>query len=289
MAKQAQRRCDQLPVLHPDAAGIDAGASELFVAVSADRDPHPVRRFPTFTRDLHALADWIQQCGVRSVAMESTSVYWIPIYQILEARGLDVCLVNAQHVKNIPGRKTDVSDCQWLQYLHSVGLLRASFRPPGAICAVRALWRHRGSLVQMAAEHIMHIQKSLDQMNLQIHRVLTEITGLSGLRILNAILGGERDPLILARLCHKRVKSSEEIVAKSLEGDYRPEHIFALRQSLAAYRYYQQLVLETDREIQRQMAEPRRSRRRAPQDSEANQTPTIPTTGSRAPCFRSSS
>jgi len=140
---------------------------------------------------------------------------------------LDVCLVNAQHVKNVPGRKTDVSDCQWLQYLHSVGLLRASFRPPGVICAVRALWRHRGSLVQMAAEHIMHIQKALDQMNLQVHRVLTEITGLSGLRILDSILAGERDPLTLARLCHKRVKSSESTVAKSLEGDYRPEHIFA--------------------------------------------------------------
>jgi hypothetical protein len=235
MSKQSHRRCDHLPVLHPDAAGIDVGASELFVAVGANRDPQPIRRFPSFTRDLHALADWLQQCGVRSVAMESTSVYWIPIYQILEARGLEVCLVNAQHVKNVPGHKTDVSDCQWLQYLHSVGLLRASFRPPGAICAVRALWRHRGSLVQMAAEHIMHIQKALDQMNLQIHRVLTEITGLSGLRILDAILAGERDPLTLARLCHKRVKSSESTVAKSLEGDYRPEHIFALRQSLAAY------------------------------------------------------
>ena len=234
MAKQSNGRCDQLPVLHPHAAGIDVGASELFVAVGADHDPQPVRRFPTFTRDLHALADWLQQCGVRSVAMESTSVYWIPIYQILEARGLEVCLVNAQHVKNVPGRKTDVSDCQWLRYLHSVGLLRGSFRPPGAICAVRALWRHRGSLVQMAAEHIMHIQKALDQMNLQVHRVLTEITGLSGLRILDAILACERDPLTLARLCHKRVKSSESTVAKSLEGDYRPEHIFALRQSQPA-------------------------------------------------------
>jgi transposase len=177
------------------------------------------------------------------------------LQRIRRLRGLEVCLVNAQHVKNVPGRKTDVPDCQWLQYLHSVGLLRASFRPPGAICAVRALWRHRGSLVQMAAEHIMHIQKALDQMNLQVHRVLTEITGLSGLRILDAILAGERDPLTLARLCHKRVKSSESTVAKSLEGDYRPEHIFALRQSLAAYRYYPQLVLETDQEIRRQMVE----------------------------------
>src|SRR5580692_6212791 len=209
MVKKSKRRCDTLPVLHPDAAGIDVGASELFVAVDADRDPQPVRRFPTFTRDLHALADWLQQCGVRSVAMESTSVYWIPIYQILEARTIEVCLVNAQHVKNVPGRKTDVSDCQWLQYLHSVGLLRASFRPLGAICAVRALWRHRGSLVKMAAEHIMRIQKALDQMKLQVHRVLTEITGLSVLRILDAILAGERDPVTLARLCHKRLLTSD--------------------------------------------------------------------------------
>src|SRR6266849_2484515 len=188
MAKRSKKRCEELPILHPDAAGIDVGASDLFVAVSADRDPQPVRSFPAFTRDLNALADWLQQCGVRSVAMESTSVYWIPVYQILESRGLEVCLVNAQHVKNVPGRKTDVSDCQWLQYLHSVGLLRASFRPPGFICVIRSLWRHRSSLIQMAAEHVLHMQKALDQMNLQIHRVLNDITGLSGLRILDAIL-----------------------------------------------------------------------------------------------------
>jgi len=158
--------------------------------------------------------------------MESTSVYWIPVYQILESRRLEVCLVNAQHVKNVPGRKTDVSDCQWLQYLHSVGLLRASFRPPGFICAIRSLWRHRSSLIQMAAEHVLHMQKALDQMNLQIHRVLNDITGLSGLRILEAILAGERDPVTLARLCHGGVKNSEDTIAKSLEGDYRPEHLF---------------------------------------------------------------
>src|SRR5216684_3391685 len=253
MAKRSKKRCEELPILHPDAAGIDVGASDLFVAVSADRDPQPVRSFPTFTRDLNALADWLQQCGVRSVAMESTSVYWIPVYQILESRGLEVCLVNAQHVKNVPGRKTDVSDCQWLQYLHSVGLLRASFRPPGFICAIRSLWRHRSSLIQMAAEHVLHMQKALDQMNLQIHRVLNDITGLSGLRILDAILAGERDPVNLARLCHSGVKSSQDTIAKSLEGDYRPEHLFALRQSLAAFHYYQQLVVEVDQEIQRQL------------------------------------
>src|SRR5712691_624783 len=202
MITKRKKRAQDLPVLHPDAAGIDIGASEVFVAVPADRDAESVRSFPTFTRDLHALADWLNSCEIRSVAMESTSVYWIPLYQILESRGFEVYLVNAQYVKNVPGRKTDVSDCQWIQYLHSVGLLRASFRPPGTICAIRSLWRHRDSLIQMAAEHVMHMQKALDQMNLQLHRVLSDITGLSGLRILDAILAGERNPLQLAGLCH---------------------------------------------------------------------------------------
>src|SRR5262245_37638153 len=255
MATKRKKRVQDLAVLHPDAAGIDVGASEIFVAVPADRDAESVRSFATFTRDLHSLADWLQACGIRSAAMESTSVYWIPLHQILEARGIQVYLVNAQHVKNVPGRKTDVSDCQWIQYLHSVGLLRASFRPPAVICAIRSLWRHRDSLIQMAAEHVMHMQKALDQMNLQVHRVLSDITGLSGLRIMDAILSGERDPVTLAQLCHSRVKSSREIVAKSLEGDYRPEHIFALRQSLAGYRYYQTLITEVDQEIGRQLAD----------------------------------
>ena len=255
MATKRKKRVQDLPVLHPDAAGIDVGASEMYVAVPADRDDEPVRSFATFTRDLHAMADWLQRCGITSVAMESTSVDWIPLHQILEGRGLEVFLVNAQYVKNVPGRKTDVSDCQWLQYLHSVGLLRASFRPPGAICAIRSLWRHRASLIEMAAEHVMHIQKALDQMNLQVHRVLSDITGLSGLRILDAILTGERDPVRLARLCHARVKTSHDSVAKSLEGDYRSEHVFALRQSLAGYRYYQGLIADADREIQGHLAD----------------------------------
>ena len=162
--------------------------------------------------------------------------------------------MNAQYVKNVPGRKTDVSDCQWIQYLHSLGLLRTSFRPPGTICAIRSLWRHRDSLIQMAAEHVMHMQKALNQMSLQVHRVLSDITGLSGLRILDAILAGECNPVLLARLCQPRVKSSRDTVAKSLEGDYRVEHIFALRQSLAGYRYYQGLIAEVDAEIQRYLA-----------------------------------
>lgn len=159
-----------------------------------------MRCFETFTRDLYKLADWPQKCCVRTVAMESSGVYWIPLYQILEARGFQVFLVNARHVKNVPGRKSDVSDCRWIQYPHSVGLLKASFRPPDEICVIRALWRHRESLVQMAAEHIMHMQKALSQMNLQLHHVLSEITGVSGLAILDAILAGERGPAKLASL-----------------------------------------------------------------------------------------
>src|SRR5437764_8772715 len=150
-----------LPLLHPDAAGIDIGAEEIFVAVAAERALEPVRSFGTFTRDLHELADWLKECAVRTVAMESTGLYWIPLYQILETRGFEVFLVNAQHVKNVPGRKSDVSDCQWIQYLHSVGLLKASFRPPDEICVIRSLWRHRESLIQMAAEHTMHRKPSV--------------------------------------------------------------------------------------------------------------------------------
>ena len=255
MARKRRKKPDQLAVLQPDAAGIDIGARELYVAVPADRADKPVRSFPSFTRDLNELADWLEECSIRTVAMESTSVYWIPVYQILESRGIEVCLVNARYVKNVPGRKSDVSDCQWIQYLHSVGLLRASFRPPGEICAIRSLWRHRSSLIQMAAEHVLHMQKSLDQMNLQVHHVLSDITGVSGLRIIDGILAGDRDPVNLAKLCHARVRSSQDTVARSLEGDYRPEHVFTLRQSLDGYRYYQQLIQEVDGEIGRQMAD----------------------------------
>ena len=171
------RTTSSQPTVRPDAAGIDVGATELFVAVPCDSDPEPIRTFGTFTEDLHALADWLLRCGVRTVAMESTGVYWIAIFQILEARGLEVCLVNARHVKNVPGRKTDVSDCQWLQYLHSVGLLRASFRPPAQVCAVRSLWRHRDMTVRYAASHVQHMQKALTQMNIQHANVISDLTG----------------------------------------------------------------------------------------------------------------
>ena len=193
--KQTRANNAVLPVMRPDAAGIDIGATEIFVAVPADRATENVRSFPTFTQDLYALADWLKSCSISTVAMESTGVYWIPLFQILEDRGFEVCLVNARHVKNVPGRRTDVSDCQWLQFLHSVGLLRASYRPEQEVCAVRSLLRHRESLVQMAATHVNHMQKALDQMNLQLHHVISDITGLTGLAIVDAIWPGNASRL----------------------------------------------------------------------------------------------
>ena len=242
-----------LPEMRPSAGGIDVGATEIFVAVPADRDTDSVRSFPTFTRDLHELADWLQRCRVDTVVMESTGVYWIPLFQILEARGVEVYLVNAQHVHHVPGRKSDVLDCQWLQYLHSVGLLRTSFRPEHAVCEIRSLMRHRQNLVEMACVHVQHMHKSLDQMNLQIHHVISDITGVTGLAIVDAIVAGKTDPKELAKLRDYRIKASVETVTKSLVGDYRPEHIFTLKQSLTAYRYYQQLIADCDQEIQQRI------------------------------------
>jgi transposase len=244
-----------LPVMRPDAAGIDIGATEIYGAVPADRTVENVRSFPTFTQDLYAVAEWLEQCRIKTVAMESTGVYWIPLFQILEARGFEVCLVNARHVKNVPGRRTDVSDCQWLQFLHSVGLLRASYRPEQEVCAVRSLLRHRESLVQMAATHVNHMQKALDQMNLQLHHVISDIVGQTGLAIVDAILAGQRNPTVLASLRNERIKATEEVIAKSLVGDYRAEHLFTLRQSLAAYRSYQKMIDDCDHEIRRHLEE----------------------------------
>jgi len=240
-----------LDCIELNAAGIDVGATEVYVAVPPDRDPHPVRSFPTFTADLRQMAAWLVQCRITTVAMESTGVYWIPPYEILEQAGLRVCLVNSKHVKHVPGRKSDVQDCQWLQYLHSVGLLHASFRPDDKICAIRALSRHRASLIESATVHVQHMQKALTQMNLQIHHVLSDITGLSGTAILQAIVDGERDPSKLAALCNQRVRSDQQTVIKSLVGNYRSEHLFTLKQSLAAYKHYRELMAECDGEIER--------------------------------------
>jgi transposase len=197
--KRSKSRNDgKMPMVHPNAAAIDVGATMHMAAVRADRAPEPVRSFGTFTADLHRLVDWFTECGVETVVMESTSVYWIPIFELLDARGFTVFVVNARDAKHVPGRKTDVSDAQWLQRLHSFGLLRASFRPKGQIAELRAYVRQRERLLEYAASHIQHMQKALMEMNLQLHHVVADITGATGLRIIRAILAGERDPEALS-------------------------------------------------------------------------------------------
>jgi len=245
----------QLPTLHPNAAGIDIGAREIWVAVPPDADPNPVRQFETFTDALLQLRDWLKATGVTSVAMESTGVYWIPLFQILEAAGLEVFLVNARHCKNLPGRKTDVQDCQWLQYLHSVGLLRGSFRPPETICAIRSVLRHRNRLLRCAADQVRLLHKALTQMNIQLHHVISDLTGVTGQAILQAILAGERNPLALATLKDPRIKASRDIIARSLHGNWLPEHLFTLRQSHDTWLHYQQQVAACDQHLQTQLAE----------------------------------
>jgi transposase len=254
MSKRKRSKAVSLPIVEANAAGIDIGATKIFVAVPADRDVESIRCFDTFTADLERLADWLEQCQIRTVAMESTGVYWIPLFQILEERKIEACLVNAQHLKNVPGRKkTDVEDCQWIQHLHSVGLLRGSFRPNQEICAIRSLWRHRDNLIQLATIHLQHMQKALDQMNLQIHHVISDLAGTTGLAIVDAILAGERDLAKLAQLRDWRIRASEETIIKSLVGDYREEHLFTLRQSLQSYRHYQHLIQEVDGQVKQMM------------------------------------
>jgi transposase len=241
------------PRIRPDAAGIDISPEVIYVAVDPQKDARPIRHYGTFTAELYRIANWLKACGVGTVAMESTGVYWIPLYQVLDEQGFEVYLVNARHYKNVPGRKTDVCDSAWLQYLHAVGLLQGSFRPAQEICAFRTILRHRASLVEAASKHVQHMQKALDQMNVQIHRVLSDITGVSGLAIMDAILQGERDPRRLAALRDGRVKASEESILAALEGDYRAEHLFTLEQSLDSYQHYQKLIAGCDRQLLEQM------------------------------------
>ena len=222
----------------------------MYVAVPPERDSEPVRVFGTFTSDLQNLVKWLQQCRMTTVAMESTGVYWIPLVQMLEEAGMQSCLVNARGLKNVPGRRTDWHDCQWLQYLHSVGLLRAAFRPAQEVCAVRSIWRQRSELVAMAAQHVQHMQKALTQMNLQIQHVISDITGVTGLAIIDAILAGERDPDQLARLREPSIQASPETIRESLLGDWRHEHIFVLGQSRSLYQSYLQQIGACDREIE---------------------------------------
>ncbi len=244
-------RSESSPHVNPHAAGLDIGSDEIWACVPEDRDAEPVRSFGTFTPDLYALADWLAACRIETVAMESTGVYWIPVYEILEARGFRVYLVNARHLKHVPGRKSDVKDCQWIQYLHTCGLLSGSFRPDAEMCAVRAYLRHRAALLEYRAAHIQHMQKALHQMNVQLTQVLTDITGTTGLAIIRAIVAGERDPVQLARFRAACCASSTEEIAKALTGHDQPEHVFALKQALALYDVYTEQLRECDADIER--------------------------------------
>lgn len=245
-----RRRRRSLKQINPDAAGIDCGSESHHVAVPVDRDSEPVRQFRTFTTELHRLADWLAACEIKTVAMEATGVYWIPIYEILEERGFKVILVNARHVKNVPGRKTDVVDCQWIQELHSFGLLRGSFRPSAEIATLRAYLRHREKLLQNAGDHVRRMQKTLVQMNLQLHNVISDIAGETGMRILRDIVAGVTDPKALAAHRHSRCQSTEQEIEASLTGNYRREHVFVLRQHLELYDAYHRQIEACDGEIE---------------------------------------
>ena len=251
--RQNSAKPEGLSQLNLNAAGIDVGATSHFVAVPADRAEQPVQEFAAFTADLYRLAEWLSECGVETVVMESTGVYWIPLFGVLEERGFAVMLVDPRRIKNVPGRKTDVLDCQWLQQLHTYGLLSGAFRPDGEIRRLRSYLRQRTMLVEYASHHIQHMQKALTQMNVKLQHVISNITGQTGMDIIEAIVGGERDPRKLARLRNYRIKADEATIAKSLQGHWREEHIFELTQALELYRVYQDKITECDREIEAQL------------------------------------
>ncbi len=238
-------------MINPDAAGIDIGSKIHYVCVPKERDEVRIKSFGCFTEDINKMASWLKKCRVRSVAMESTGVYWIPVYQILEQEGFEVNLINAQHVKGVPGRKkTDVEDCSWLQKLHSYGLLKASFRPNDQICVLRSYIRHRARLIENASTHVLRMQKALTEMNMQLHNVISDLTGVTGTAIITAILAGERDPVELAKLRNEGIKSSEDVIAKSLQGNYREEQLFILRQEFESYQFYQNQIQALDKVIE---------------------------------------
>ncbi len=251
----AQKRVDwkALEIVHPDAAGIDVGGSEHWVAIGPDRDPEPVRRFGCFTADVREMGRWLVEKGVRSVAMQSTGVYWMPVFEVLEQQGLEVYLVNAQHTKNVPGRKSDVQECQWLLKLHAFGLLNNSFQPTDEIRIARTLWRQRSNLVAEASSVIQRMQKVLTEMNVQLCNVLSDVSGMSGMKIIGAILEGERDPWKLATFVEPEVKAKPEDIAKSLEGNWREELLFVLRQHVELYRIYQEKITDCDLHLRKHL------------------------------------
>jgi transposase len=243
-----------LPVIHDRAAGIDVGSRFHVVAVGADFCTEPVQTFQAFTSDLQRMADWLVATGIKTVAMESTGVYWVPVYEVLEGRGIEVILANAREARAVPGRKSDVNDAQWLQRLHACGLLRASFRPGRDIAALRVYLRLRERHLDYGAAHIQHMQKALTFMNLQLHHVVADVTGVTGMKIIRAIVNGERDPQVLALMRDVRCKASQDTVRAALVGNYQPEHVFALTQALALYDFYQARVDDCDAQIQAVLA-----------------------------------
>jgi transposase len=253
--KKTKISLDSLSQVEPNAAGIDIAHREHWCAVPSDRCERPVRRFGTFTEDLEKMADWLRECGIKTVAMEATGVYWIPAFQVLERRGFKVLLVNARHVKNVSGRKSDVLDCQWIQRLHSYGLLNASFRPTDSMCVLRSYLRYRDDLVCARSVQCQHMQKALQQMNVQLHQVLSDVTGVSGLRIIEAILAGERDAKKMAGLADCRVRASRATIEKALRGDYRAEHLFVLQSAFDLSQTYERKIRLCDEQIIAQLAQ----------------------------------
>lgn len=247
---QPQTAVEGMPIVHPHAAGLDVGHDAIWVCVPATAMTPPVRRFATFTTDLHDLADWLAVCQVDTVAMESTGVYWLPVFEILESKGFDVKVVNARHLKHVPGRKSDVQDCQWIQRLHSCGLLTGSFRPEPQMAVLRSYLRQRAMLIEHRAAHIQHMQKALDQMNVQLSLVLSDITGKSGMAMMRAIIAGEHDAARLVALRDSNCRQPDATIRKALTGNYRPEHVFALQQALALYDAYSQQLALCDAEIE---------------------------------------
>lgn len=248
------RKPAALPIVHERAAGIDIGSRFHVVAVPPELSSEPVQSFQAFTADLQRMADWLIGLGITTVAMESTGVYWVPVFEILEERGMQVILANAREAKAVPGRKSDVNDAQWLQRLHAYGLLRASFRPGREIAALRMYLRLRERHLDYGAAHIQHMQKALTYMNLQLHHVVSDITGVTGMNIIRAIVAGERDPEVLAAMRDVRCKASVETVRAALNGNYQPEHVFALTQALLLYDVYQARVADCDRQIEQALA-----------------------------------
>ncbi len=254
---QRNREYDKsgLQVMHPESAAVDVGGAEHFAAVGNHACAEPVRRFGCFTKELHAMADWFEQCGVKIVAMESTGVYWIPLYEILEARGFEVLLVNARHVKNVSGKKSDVLDCQWLRQLLSYGLLRGAFRPKERVCVLRVYARQRDRILRDQSRSVQHMQKALALMNIQLINAISDLAGATGQRIVRAIVAGERDARVLAKLKDVRIKASEEKVMDSLQGSWRPEHLFALEQALQSFDFLGEQMNKCDQEIEKVMQE----------------------------------